>query len=126
MTNLNQLLFNFNYKQNFNYDDFYVSKSNFFAFELIENWPHWEKNILNIYGEKYSGKSHLAKIFCNKNKGKKIISLDLVSNFYIENFSNKETIFKIIYNGTPDKFIEEFNLEKIKIDLSNNVWKIND
>ena len=72
MTNLNQLLFNFNYKQNFNYDDFYVSKSNFFPFELIENWPHWEKNILNIYGEKYSGKSHLAKIFCNKNKGKKI------------------------------------------------------
>ena len=57
---------------------------------------------------------------------KKILSLDLVSNFYIENFSNKETIFKIIYNGTPDKFIEEFNLEKIKIDLSNNVWKIND
>ena len=57
---------------------------------------------------------------------KKIISLDLVSNFYIESFSNKETIFKITYNGTPDKFIEEFNLEKIKIDLSNNVWKIND
>ena len=57
---------------------------------------------------------------------KKIISLDLVSNFYIESFSNQETIFKITYNGTPDKFIEEFNLEKIKIDLSNNVWKIND
>ena len=57
---------------------------------------------------------------------KKIINLDLVSSFYIESFSNQETIFKIIYNGKPDKFIEEFNLEKIKIDLSNNVWKIND
>jgi len=57
---------------------------------------------------------------------KKIISLDLVSNFYIESFSNQETIFKITYNGTPNKFIEEFNLEKFKIDLSNNVWKIND
>ena len=57
---------------------------------------------------------------------KKIVNLDLVSNFYIENFSNKETIYKIVYNGTPDKFIEEFNLEGIKIDLTNNIWKIND
>ena len=51
MRDLNQLLFNLNHKQNFNYDDFYVSKSNFFAFQLIEKWPKWEKNILNIYGE---------------------------------------------------------------------------
>ena len=56
MKNLNQLLFNFNYSQNFNYDDFFVSKSNYFAFQLIEKWPKWEKNILNIYGEKFSGK----------------------------------------------------------------------
>ena len=57
---------------------------------------------------------------------KKIANLDLVSNFYVENFSNKETIYKIVYNGTPDKFIDEFNSEGIKIDLTNNVWKIND
>ena len=73
MKNLNQLLFNFNYSQNFNYDDFFVSKSNYFAFQLIEKWPKWEKNILNISGEKFSGKSHLANIFCNKNKCIKII-----------------------------------------------------
>ena len=66
------------------------------------------------------------KMLTLKKVEKKIISLDLVSNFYIESFSNQETKFKITYNGTPDKFIEEFDLEKIKIDLSNNVWKIND
>ena len=60
MSDLNQLLLNFNQNQNFNYDDFYVSNSNYFAFKLIETWPKWEKNIVNIYGEKYSGKSHLA------------------------------------------------------------------
>ena len=48
MNELNQLLFDFNHKQNFNYDDFYVSKSNFFAFKLVEDWPKWEKNIVNI------------------------------------------------------------------------------
>ena len=57
---------------------------------------------------------------------KKITNLDLVSNFYIESFSNKETIYKIVYNGTPDKFIKEFNLEGIKINLINNIWKINE
>ena len=72
MRDLNQLLFKFNYKQNFNYNDFFVSKSNYFAFQLIEKWPKWEKNILNIYGEKFSGKTHLVNIFLNKNNGIKI------------------------------------------------------
>ena len=31
-----------------------------------------EKNILNLYGEKYCGKSHLANIFCKKNSSKKL------------------------------------------------------
>ena len=56
MKNLNQLLLNFNHKQNFNNNDFYVSESNYYAYKLIEKWPKWEKNILNIYGEKFSGK----------------------------------------------------------------------
>ena len=43
MRDLNQLLLNFNHKQNFNYDDFYVSKSNFYAFEILEKWPKWKK-----------------------------------------------------------------------------------
>ena len=63
MKNLDQLLLNFKNNKNFNYEDFFVSKSNYFAFTLIEKWPKWEKNIVNIHGEKYSGKSHLSQIF---------------------------------------------------------------
>ena len=48
MKDLNQLLLNFNQNQNFNYSDFYVGKSNYFAFKLIDTWPKWEKNIINI------------------------------------------------------------------------------
>ena len=69
MKNLNQLLLDFNHKQNFKDDDFYVSKSNFYTYELINKWPKWEKNFLNISGEKYSGKTHLVNIFLNKFKG---------------------------------------------------------
>ena len=70
MRELDQLLLNFNFSKNYKKDDFFVSKSNFFAFNLLDTWPKWEKNIINVCGEKYSGKTHLSDIFLNKNKGK--------------------------------------------------------
>jgi len=72
--NLNQLLLDFDYKQNFRDDDFYVGKSNYHAFELINEWPKWEKNLLNISGEQYSGKTHLINIFLKKFKGVRLES----------------------------------------------------
>ena len=99
MKDLNQLLLKFNQKQNFSYDDFFVSKSNYFAFALIEKWPKWEKNIVNIHGEKSSGKTHLANIFYKKNKAKKITEdelndeiikkLKVYENIILEDFENK-------------------------------------
>ena len=69
MKSLNQLLLDFDYEQNFRDDDFYVGKSNFYPFELINKWPKWEKNFLNISGEKFSGKTHLTNIFLKKFNG---------------------------------------------------------
>ena len=96
MTNLNQLLLNFEYKQNFKDQDFYVSKSNYFAFNLISTWPKWEKNFLNICGDNFSGKSHLANIFLKKFKGIKINAhsfksehlheIKVYENIILENF----------------------------------------
>ena len=79
MKSLNQLLLDFDYDQNFKDDDFYVGKSNFYPFELINKWPKWEKNFLNIYGEKFSGKTHLTSIFLKKFNGIKIDS-DLIND----------------------------------------------
>ncbi|MDC2996415.1 DnaA/Hda family protein [Candidatus Pelagibacter sp.] len=64
-----QQLIDFNFDKNYKSDDFFVSKCNYFAFNLLDSWPKWEKNILNVHGEKYSGKSHLSEIFIKKNKG---------------------------------------------------------
>ena len=80
MKSLNQLLLDFDYKQNFKDDDFYVGKSNFYAFELINKWPTWEKNFLNISGEKYSGKTHLSNMFLKKFNGIRIESNSLSNN----------------------------------------------
>ena len=69
MINLNQLIIKFDYEQNFKDDDFYVSSSNKHIFTLLNQWPRWEKNFLNINGEKFSGKTHLINIFIKKFKG---------------------------------------------------------
>ena len=75
-----QQLIDFQFDRSYKSEDFYVSKSNFFAFSLLESWPKWEKNILNIHGEKYSGKSHLSEIFIKKNKGIVLDQKKLQSN----------------------------------------------
>ena len=72
MNNLNQLILNFDYDQNFKDQDFYVSKSNEHAFKLLNSWPKWEKKFVNLIGEKFSGKTHLINIFLEKFKGTKI------------------------------------------------------
>ena len=110
MSELNQLLLDFDYKTNFNEHDFYLSKSNSNAFNLIYRWPDWDKKILNISGEKFSGKSHLANIFKLKSKaflvkGNEIDnsifkSIKLHESIIIDDFEecNEEEILYSIFN----------------------------
>jgi chromosomal replication initiation ATPase DnaA len=99
---LNQLLLNFEYKQNFKDEDFYVSSSNYYAFNLISTWPKWEKNFLNICGEKYSGKTHLTNIFIKKFKGIKI-----EANLFENKNLNEIKIYENIILDNFDKNIDE-------------------
>ena len=66
---LGQQIIKFNDNKNFKYDDFYVSKSNEHVLNLINQWPKWQKNFLNLSGERSSGKTHLMNIFIEKFKG---------------------------------------------------------
>ena len=72
MRDINQQLIEFNFEKNFRHNDFFVSKSNKHIFNLLNSWPNWEKNFLNISGERFSGKSHLIDIFIKKFKGIKL------------------------------------------------------
>ena len=102
MRDLNQLLLNFEYKQNFKDEDFYVSSSNYYAFNLVSTWPKWEKNFLNICGEKYSGKTHLTNIFIKKFKGIKI-----EANLFENKNLNEIKIYENIILDNFDKNIDE-------------------
>tara|TARA_B110001450_G_scaffold6437_1_gene6621 strand:+ start:3619 stop:4278 length:660 start_codon:yes stop_codon:yes gene_type:complete len=105
--NLNQLIIKFDYEQNFKDDDFYVSSSNKHIFTLLNQWPRWEKNFLNINGEKFSGKTHLVNIFIKKFKGIKFDANSLTDkdlklikvheNIILENFDEKVDQ-KLIYS----------------------------
>ncbi len=107
MTDLNQLIIKFDHEKNFKDDDFYVSKCNKNIFEYLNNWPKWEKNFLNISGEKYSGKTHLINIFIKKFKAIKLnsdtITDDNLSdikpyqNIILENL-NKNVDERLIYS----------------------------
>jgi len=102
MSQLDQLLLNFKFRKNYDKNDFFVSSSNFYAFTLVDTWPNWEKNIINICGERYCGKTHLAEIFLKKNKGKLI-------NLKTENIKNLNELrlFENIVIDNIDKNIDE-------------------
>ena len=72
MSNLNQLIIKFDHQQNFKDDYFYFSESNNHIFSFLNKWPKWEKNFVNISGEKFCGKTHLVNIFIKKFKGIKL------------------------------------------------------
>ena len=116
MTDLNQLIIKFDYEKNFKDDDFYVSRSNKNIFDLLNSWPRWEKNFLNITGDKCSGKTHLVNIFIKKFKGIKL-NARLLSN---EDLSKIKIHENIILEDLDEKVDEKliYTLFNI-IDLNN-------
>mgnify|MGYP001188091852 FL=1 len=122
MSELNQLLLALDHKKSFNEHDYYVSKSNFFAYSIIEKWPKWEKKIFNIYGEKFSGKTHLANIFKSKTN-----ALFVKANEFNDDIFKKAKLFEsIIIDNFDEKHDEKliysiFNL----IDQDNKYMLIN-
>ena len=99
MRDSNQQIIRFDYDQNYKIDDFFISKSNKHIFDLLNQWPKWEKNFLNIIGENFSGKTHIVNIFLKKFKGIKLDAsllnndhlkdIKIYQNIVLENLTNK-------------------------------------
>ena len=143
MKDLNQYLMEFKFEKNFKYQDFFVSKSNEHVFNILESWPKWEKNFLNINGEKFSGKTHLVNIFLKKYNGIKFDSklfkdedlkkVKIFENIVLENFDEhidekliytliniieQDNKFLVITSKTPVVNIN-FKLDDLKSRLKN-------
>ena len=102
MKNLNQQILYFDYEQNFKDQDFYVSKSNEYSFKLLNSWPKWEKNFVNLIGENFSGKSHLINIFLQNFKGIKI-SGEKITNEFLKEIKIYENIIVEDINENIDE-----------------------
>jgi len=62
----------------------------------------------------------------NTNLSKKLEKVlneyDLVSNYKIEKFDSKNIIYKIIFNSSPDKFLDKMISFGFSIDTTSDVW----
>ena len=91
MRDTNQTIIRFDHDKNFRNEDFFLSKSNKHVLEFLNTWPRWERNFINIIGEKLSGKTHLINIFLKKNKGVKI-DANLLKNEHLKEIKIYENI----------------------------------
>ena len=136
MKNLNQQILKFDYDQNFKDQDFYVSDSNEHSFSLLNSWPKWEKNFINLIGEKFSGKSHLISIFLEKYKGIKINSnninndflqsIKIYENIIVEDLAetvNEKLLFTLINTIDQDN---KYLIVTSTIPIVNFKFKLND
>ncbi|MBD1142879.1 DNA replication protein [Pelagibacterales bacterium SAG-MED35] len=114
--NLNQQILSFDYEQNFKDQDFYVSRSNEYSFKLLNSWPKWEKNFVNLIGENFSGKSHLINIFLQNFKGIKITATKITNDFLKE--------IKIHENIIIEDLLESID-ENLLFTLINNIEQDN-
>ena len=105
MNEQNQLLINFNLKKDYGKQDFYVSSSNKYAFNIINGWPKWIKRTVNLYGEQYSGKSHLSKIFETKTTCLNIESINFTNEILLK-FKTKQALIVENFNfNIPEKLL---------------------
>ena len=120
MSNTDQKILNFKHEKNLRDSDFFVSSSNKHVYDLLNNWPNWEKNFININGENFSGKSHLINIFIKKFKGV-IFNAKLFNN---ENLSNLNLYENIVLENLDEKINEKLIYSLINLVEQSNKYLI--
>ena len=95
-------------------------------------------NIKNIYEDEWKKSNEIntsiklpLTISIKSNDYKKIIDLektltkiDLISNFYILNFNNEYTQYRVIYNGSPKTFLNDMMNNNFDLAMEHNLWTI--
>ena len=51
-----------------------------------------------------------------------LAEMDLIYNYYIYKFDNKNNIYKVIFNGSPDKFLEVMKNKNYNLKTKNKIW----
>jgi chromosomal replication initiation ATPase DnaA len=102
---MDQLTFKFPFSKRYYETDYFVSQNNFSAFKLIESWPNWPGKWLNIFGEKGSGKTHLAKILEKKIKKTNYVFADKIDNKVIDNLNKFDCLIVDGYKNNIEEHL---------------------
>ena len=122
--NNNYKIFNINYKNSNLYDEESISRVIFDLKKVYED--EWKKlNLINTSIQLHLTFSLSSKDYDKTQLFEKTLEdLDLVSNFMILAFNNTDIFYKVIYNGSPDKFFSEIETMGLKLEKNNQIWKI--
>jgi chromosomal replication initiation ATPase DnaA len=74
-----QLVLPFGSKPALKREDFIAAPCNEQALRFIERWPDWPARTAAIWGPPESGKTHLARIFCDRAGARLILAQDLAT-----------------------------------------------
>jgi len=107
----------------------------------IDNYKEADKlieSLKSVYENYWKSKNEIntsvkisLTISINNNKNSEISkfeeildSADLVYNYYIYKFNNKDSFYKIIFNGSPDYFLKFMKNKNYEFDIQNKIWSV--
>ncbi|EMH80301.1 ATPase involved in DNA replication initiation [alpha proteobacterium HIMB114] len=103
-----QRIFNFNNTKNFFEENLIRDTSNSNVLNFLDKFPNWDTKLINIVGEKKSGKSFILQLFRKKNQFNYISNKEDFERKYDELF----LVDKLILDGfqiNEDKFFSLIN-----------------
>ncbi|WP_440679408.1 hypothetical protein [Candidatus Pelagibacter sp. HIMB1517] len=103
-----QRIFNFNNTKNFFEENLIRDTSNSNVLNFLDKFPNWETKLINIVGEKKSGKSFILQLFRKKKQFNYISNIEDFEKKYDELF----LVDKLILDGfqiNEDKFFSLIN-----------------
>jgi len=117
MKNSKQLYFEMPNKQALGIEDYIITDSNNFAFDLIVKMVKGEINFALISGPPYSGKTHLSKILIKNARNYKTLYFDrdyqnLLNRFEDSDFFILENIDNVKHDKFEEKLFHIINLAK--------------
>ncbi len=134
---MDQLLLKFPFVKKYYKQDFFVSNNNFSAYKLIEAWPAWPGNWLNIFGASGSGKTHLAMILEKKIHKIRLIDAKKINNKILQELNNLDCLIidsfknnideKLLYSIlNQSKQLENHVLINSTYSIKDNNYSLND
>jgi hypothetical protein len=117
-----------------------IQNKNYPKIDILNNndFSNIVKSLKQLYEDQWKKNNEIntsiklpITISINSKKTKKIIeveqvlnSMDLVSDFSILNFNSESIQYKIIYNGTPNIFLNDMREKNLELEIKNNMWTL--